>query len=83
MEEKEFWSKKFSVSKDTLIPRPETELLVEELINIYKKKIYRFRYWNRIWLYYYKLTKQFKLLQGIGIDISKKAIAIAKKCNKT
>ena len=42
LEEKEFWSKKFSVSKDTLIPRPETELLVEELINIYKKKIYQF-----------------------------------------
>ena len=36
--EKEFWSKKFNVNKDTLIPRPETELLVEELIKIYKEK---------------------------------------------
>ena len=35
---KEFWSKVFRVSNDTLIPRPETELLVENLINIYKNK---------------------------------------------
>ena len=33
--EKEFWSKKFFVNQDTLIPRPETELMVEKLINIY------------------------------------------------
>ena len=30
--EKEFWSKKFKVNTNTLIPRPETELLVENLI---------------------------------------------------
>ena len=34
LEEKEFWSKKFYVSKDTLIPRPETELLVDKLCTI-------------------------------------------------
>ena len=36
--EKEFWSKKFEVSKDILIPRPETEILVDKLINIFKDK---------------------------------------------
>ena len=38
LEEKEFWSKMFLVSKDTLIPRPETELMVEKIVNIFKKK---------------------------------------------
>ena len=42
LEEKEFWSKKFYVNKNTLIPRPETELLVEKLLKIYKGKKFLF-----------------------------------------
>ena len=42
IKEKEFWSKKFKVTQKTLIPRPETELLVESLIKIYKDKKYLF-----------------------------------------
>ena len=38
LEEKEFWSQKFKINKDTLIPRPETELLVNELLKIYENK---------------------------------------------
>ena len=38
MEEKEFWSKNFYLSQDTLIPRPETELMVEKLIKIFNEK---------------------------------------------
>ncbi|MBI3584511.1 MAG: peptide chain release factor N(5)-glutamine methyltransferase [Nitrospinae bacterium] len=32
--EKEFWSLKFKVTKDTLIPRPETEILVQAVLDI-------------------------------------------------
>ena len=38
LEEKEFWSKLFLITNNTLIPRPETELMVEKLIQIYKIK---------------------------------------------
>ena len=34
LKEKEFWSKKFIVNRNTLIPRPETELLVDKLLKI-------------------------------------------------
>jgi len=33
--EKEFWSRSFKVSPDVLIPRPETEHLIEELLKLY------------------------------------------------
>ena len=38
LNKKEFWSKFFNVTKDTLIPRPETELLVDKILHEYKKK---------------------------------------------
>jgi release factor glutamine methyltransferase len=34
--EKEFYSRPFFVSKDVLIPRPETEMLIDEVISFYK-----------------------------------------------
>ena len=38
LNKKEFWSKSFLVNKNTLIPRPETELMVEKIVNIFKPK---------------------------------------------
>ena len=38
LKEKEFWSKSFFINKDTLIPRPETELMVEKIVNLFKNK---------------------------------------------
>ena len=38
LENKEFWSKNFFVNRNTLIPRPETELLCDTLIKVLKNK---------------------------------------------
>ena len=38
LKEKEFWSSRFFVNNDTLIPRPETELMVEKILQIFKSK---------------------------------------------
>ena len=35
---KEFWSEDFDVNKGTLIPRPETELLIYKIVNFFKNK---------------------------------------------
>ena len=37
LNEKEFWSKSFFVNKHTLVPRPETELLVDKLVKKFTK----------------------------------------------
>mgnify|MGYP005996726525 CR=1 FL=1 len=78
--EKEFWSKKFLVNKDTLIPRPETELLVEKLITIYKKKrINILDIGTGTGCIIISLLSELKNSKGIAVDISNKAILVAKK----
>ena len=76
---KEFWSKSFKVSTDTLIPRPETELLVERLIKIYKnKKISILDIGVGSGCILISLLSELNKSKGIGVDISRKAILIAK-----
>ena len=36
--EKEFWKHKFIVSKDTLVPRPDSESIITTLLDLYPKK---------------------------------------------
>ncbi len=79
-EEKEFWSKKFIVNKHTLIPRPETELLVDELVKIYNgKKISILDIGTGSGCIVISLLSSLSKSTGTGVDISKDAILIAKK----
>ena len=80
LKEKEFWSKNFYVSKDTLIPRPETELMVEKLVKIYKdKSISILDIGTGSGCILISLLSELRHSRGTGIDISKNAIFIAKK----
>jgi release factor glutamine methyltransferase len=80
MQEKEFWSKMFFLSQDTLIPRPETELMVEKLIKIYKdKKIAILDIGTGSGCILISLLSELTTSRGVGIDISKKALVIAKR----
>ena len=79
LKEKEFWSKNFVVSKSTLIPRPETELMVEKLSKIYYgKKIFILDIGTGSGCILISLLSELKNSIGIGVDISTKALKIAK-----
>ena len=78
--EKEFWSKKFIVNKDTLIPRPETELLVEKLVELFKeKKISILDIGTGSGCIILSLLCNLEKSVGLGVDVSNKAILIANK----
>jgi release factor glutamine methyltransferase len=80
MKEKEFWSKNFLVNKDTLIPRPETELMVEKIIEIFKeKRISILDIGTGSGCILISLLSELNSSKGLGIDISKKALIVAKK----
>ena len=80
MEEKEFWSMKFNVNRKTLIPRPETELLVDKLLRMYnKKKISILDIGTGSGCIIISLLCSLNKSNGTGIDVSNSAILVAKK----
>ena len=76
---KEFWKENFFINKNVLIPRPDTETLVEQILKIYdknsKKKVLDIGIGSGCILL--SLLKERKNFFGIGIDISKKALNVA------
>ena len=79
LREKEFWSKSFLVNKNVLIPRPETELMVEKIVKIFNSKdIFILDIGTGTGCIILSILSELKNSTGIGIDISKKAIEVAK-----
>ena len=75
----EFWKNKFYVNKDVLIPRPETEFLVEETLKIIsknqKKRLLEIGIGSGCVIT--SVLKERENCSAIGIDCCKKALKIA------
>ena len=78
---KYFWKYEFEIDGDVLIPRPDTELIIEQVLKIYKNK-------NRInfldvgvgsGAILLSILKEKKRFLGTGIDISNNCLNICKK----
>jgi len=83
LKKKEFWSKNFLVDYNTLIPRPETELMVEKIVKIFKtKNIFVLDIGTGTGCILLSILSELKNSKGIGIDISSKAIKIASANSK-
>ena len=80
---KEFWSQNFIVDYATLIPRPETELLLYRLVDFFKnKKINILDIGTGSGCILLSILKELIYTKGTGIDISAKAIQIANANSK-
>ena len=77
---KDFWNYNFVISEQTLIPRPDTEILIENILKITKHKtrlnILDIGIGSGCILL--SILKEKKNFYGTGIDISKKCIEISK-----
>ncbi len=79
LKKKEFWGLEFYVDNNVLIPRPDTEILLEDLINRFKNKsrLNVLDIGTGTGCILLTILNNFKNFKGIGIDKSKKAIKIA------
>ena len=78
---KSFWNFEFKVDKNVLIPRPDTELIIEEVLKISrnKKKLQILDIGTGSGCIILSVLFEKKDFKGIGIDISKKCIILSKK----
>ena len=77
---KEFWDYEFFVNYRTLIPRPETELLLYKVLKIFNNKMINILdIGTGSGCILLSILKVLKFSRGIGIDISPKAVRVAKQ----
>ena len=80
---KEFWSQDFIVNNSTLVPRPETELLIYKILRFFKnKKINILDIGTGSGCILLSILKELTNSRGTGIDVSSRAIQTAKRNSK-
>ena len=77
---KDFWKDEFFVNKDVLIPRPDTELIIEQVLKIYAKgsQLQVLDIGTGSGCILLSILKERPSFYGTGIDISKKSINVSK-----
>ena len=80
LNKKFFWDNEFYVNEDTLIPRPDTELVIEEVLRLSKnkKKLNILDIGVGSGCILLSILKEKKNFNGTGIDINKKTLDISK-----
>ncbi|MDB3960525.1 peptide chain release factor N(5)-glutamine methyltransferase [Candidatus Pelagibacter sp.] len=80
LNKKSFWNSEFNVNKNTLIPRPDTEIILEQILKFTKNK----NYLNILDIgvgsgcILLSVLNERKNFYGTGIDISKNSLDICK-----
>ena len=77
---KEFWKDEFFVNKDVLIPRPDSELIIEQVLKIHSKdsQLQILDIGTGSGCILLSILKERPNFYGTGIDISKKSINVSK-----
>jgi len=77
---KEFWKDEFYINKDVLIPRPDTEVLIEQVLKIYSEQSQQqvLDIGTGSGCILLSIIKERPNFYGTGIDISKKSIKVSK-----
>ena len=77
---KEFWKDEFYVNKNVLIPRPDTEMIIEQVIKTYSEKsqLQVLDIGTGSGCILLSIIKERPNSYGTGIDISKKSINVSK-----
>ena len=80
LQKKEFWKHKFFVNKDVLIPRPETEIIIDELLKEVglESSKYLLDVGTGSGCIIISILKERSNCAGTAIDISQKALNVAK-----
>ncbi len=77
---KEFRSTNFFVDRNSLIPRPETELLIDPIVSIFRRrKLFFLDAGIGTGCIIFSILRELKHSRGVGIDKCKKTILNAKK----
>jgi len=82
LKKKSFWKYDFYVNKNVIDPRPETEIIIEEVLKIFKNKKKKFDILDigtGSGCLSVCLAKEYKNSRITAIDISKKALKVASK----